>query len=175
MNITKKIGITMIILIAIIITIYFVCINKNKKQTSIEDIQSEVGIRVKNIECLKGEEINVEIELQDDSNFVAANFEYIYDNSSLEYIGYEIGDSIANGAMTLVNNDELNSKVLIGFVANPADEKNIKMGKIINLKFRVKDNLNAESINNVFNCTTLKKEDGTDIKANITQGKIEVQ
>ena len=86
----------------------------------------------------------------------------------------KFGESIKNGAMTLVNKDNNNKKVLIGFVAKPDGEKIIKSGKVIDIKFKVKDSLTNNNIKNVFECTTLKKEDGTDVKYNIQQGIIEV-
>ncbi len=158
-----------IIILCISIPVYRII---KQKQGS---VINNADFKIENIKCSKGQEITVEIELLNNSDFVAANFEYKYDSSSLEYISYEIGNSIKDGAMTLVNNDKAKEKVLIGFVAKPDGEKEIKSGRIIDIKFRVKEDLTQNNINNKFECTTLKKEDGTDVKFNIHQGTIEVE
>ena len=148
--------------------------SKNNPEISNSSKDLVANFKIKDINCNKGQEINIEIELLNDSDFVAANFEYKYDGDSLEYINYEIGDSLKNGAMTMVNNDDSNKKVLIGFVAKPDGEKTIKSGRIIDIKFKVKEALTKNKIENIFDCTTLKKEDGTDINNNIQQGIIEI-
>lgn len=182
----KKNGVSLgaiLLLIAIIVIIIFVFkslhkeekINSNNNENMSNSEQTiDANFKVKDIKCSKGQEIKVEIELLNDSDFVAANFEYKYDSKNLEYINYEVGDSIKDGAMTIVNNDKTKQKVLIGYVAKPESEKTIKAGKIIDIKFKVKDNLTQNSIENIFECTTIKKEDGTDIKYNIQQGIIKI-
>lgn len=168
-----------ILIISVIMLAFNMINNKEKKKMNInnnENIVSEsrANFKIKDINCNKGQEINIEIELLNDSDFVAANFEYKYDGDSLEYINYEIGESLKDGAMTIVNNDDKNKKILIGFVAKPEGEKTIKSGKIIDIKFKVKEALTKNKIENIFDCTTLKKEDGTDINNNIQQGIIEI-
>ena len=148
--------------------------SKNNPEISNSSKDLVANFKIKDIKCNKGQEINIEIELLNDSDFVAANFEYKYDGDSLEYINYEIGESLKDGAMTIVNNDDKNKKILIGFVAKPEGEKTIKSGKIIDIKFKVKEALTKNKIENIFDCTTLKKEDGTDINSNIQQGTIEI-
>lgn len=148
--------------------------SKNNPEISNSSKDLVANFKIKDINCNKGQEINIEIELLNDSDFVAANFEYKYDGDSLEYINYEIGESLKDGAMTIVNNDDKNKKILIGFVAKPEGEKTIKSGKIIDIKFKVKEALTKNKIENIFDCTTLKKEDGTDINNNIQQGIIEI-
>ena len=149
--------------------------NSNTKNNNASTNEANLNFKIKDIKCSKGQEITVEVEMLNDSDFVAANFEYNYDSDSLEYIDYKVGNSLENAAMFIVNDDKDNHKVLIGFVAKPEEEKEIKSGKIIDINFKVKDNLTATKIDNKFDCTTLKQEDGTDIKFNIQQGKIEIQ
>lgn len=182
----KKNGISLgviILIIIIAVVIIFICKKSNKDEkinteNNIELSSSEqdasANFKIKDIKCNKGQEINVEIELLNDCNFVAANFEYKYDANNLEYINYETGNSLKDGAMTIVNNDETNKKILVGFVAKPDGDKIVESGKIIDVKFKVKDTLTKNKIENVFECTTLKKEDGTDIKYNVQQGIIEI-
>ena len=177
-----SLGVIILGIIVIIVTIFLIkkimlkekVNSENNESISNSEQVTDAIFKVNDIKSSKGKEITVEIELLNNSDFVAANFEYRYDSSSLEYISYEIGNSLKDGAMNLVNNDKAKDKVLIGFVAKPDGEKEIKSGKIIDIKFRVKDNLAQNNINNKFECTTLKKEDGTDVKFNIHQGKIEV-
>ena len=188
MNEKKKSNVFYIIIVLLIIIFIGLAFwksnyknNKNnkeddkKEQEEVVAIKDGVNIRINDIKCSKGDEISVEVQMLNDSDFVAANFEYIYDKDSLEYVSYEVGDSLQDGAMTMVNNDEPNSKILIGFIANPNGTKKVESGKLIILKFKVKDQSSANIIKNEFKSTTLKKEDGTDIISNIKQGNIEVQ
>lgn len=170
-----SLGIIFLIIIIIILAVFVFKNIKLGKNESSSSSKQTANFRVKDIKCKPGQELNVEIELLNDCDFVAANFEYKYDSKSLEYINYVVGDSIKNGAMTIVNNDTANEKILIGFVAKPDGEKTIKAGKIIDIKFKVKDNLTKNKIYNKFESTTLKTEDGTDIKYNIQQGTIEIK
>lgn len=167
-------AILLLIIIIVIIVFAIKSIHKNGNQDNNGNSEKIANFRISNIKCTKGQEITVEIELLNNSNFVAGNFEYKYDSTCLEYLNYEIGDSIKDGAMTIVNNDKANNKVLIGFVAKPESEKIIKAGKIIDIKFKVKEALTKNKIENVFECTTLKEEDGTDIKYKVQQGIIEI-
>lgn len=161
-----------ILIISAIILVINIASKKELNKNGVS--KSYANFKIQNIKVTKGQEVNVEIEVLNDSDFVAANFEYKYDGDSLEYINYEIGESLKDGAMTIVNNDDKNKKILIGFVAKPDGEKTIKAGKIIDIKFKVKETLTKNKIENTFDCTTLKKEDGTDINSNIQQGTIEI-
>lgn len=169
----KEISLGTILLVIIMVLAISIILFKLVNNTKYVE-KNDVVFKIKDIKCLKGQEVNVEIELLNESDFVAANFEYKYDGDSLEYINYEIGESLKDGAMTIVNNDDKNKKILIGFVAKPDGEKTIKAGKIIDIKFKVKEALTKNKIENIFDCTTLKKEDGTDINSNIQQGTIEI-
>ncbi|MBP3831432.1 MAG: hypothetical protein ILA02_03565 [Clostridia bacterium] len=169
----KEIRLGTILLVIIMVLAISIILFKLVNNTKYVE-KNDVVFKIKDIKCLKGQEVNVEIELLNDSDFVAANFEYKYDGDSLEYINYEIGESLKDGAMTIVNNDDKNKKILIGFVAKPDGEKTIKAGKIIDIKFKVKEALTKNKIENIFDCTTLKKEDGTDINSSIQQGVIEI-
>ena len=173
----KKNGVSLgaiLLLIIMIVIIVFAIKSIHKNKDNNDNSEQIANFRINNIKCTKGQEITVEIELLNNSDFVAGNFEYKYDSTCLEYLNYEIGDSIKDGAMTIVNNDKANNKVLIGFVAKPESEKIIKAGKIIDIKFKVKEALTKNKIENVFECTTLKEEDGTDIKYKVQQGIIEI-
>ena len=86
------IGIILVLIVSILI---YVIANKKENNNDLTD-DSIVHFKVKDIKCLKDQEIDVEIELLDDSNFVAANFEYKYDTTNLEYINYEIGKTLEN-------------------------------------------------------------------------------
>lgn len=95
MNKKKKNGISLgaiILFLIIVVAVIVVCIKLNKKGNSGELSEQDVqaNFRIKDIKCNKGQEINVEIELLNDSNFVAANFEYKYDSTNLEYLSYEV-------------------------------------------------------------------------------------
>lgn len=149
---------------------------KNKPSTN-EDNSNAKGIafEINNIKCSKEEEIEVAINLDNETDFVAANFEMPYDGKNMEYVNYKIGNSLENGAMTLVNNNESENKVYIGFVAKPGEETVIPKGNLVTLKFRIKENAENKKINTEFNCTTLKQKNGEDVLFNIRQGVIEIK
>ncbi len=168
---------SLILILLIILAIIFATIkvlNKQDKQIINAKAGANTHLVIKDIKASAGQEINIEVNLQNDSNFVAANFEYIYDSTNLEYVDYKAGDSINNAAMLIVNNDVENSKLMIGFVANPQADKNIKSGNVISLRFKVKDNTDKNEIINEFKCTTLKDESGVDIEHDIKQGTIKI-
>ena len=187
----KGINIWLVLLIIVIIIIALTLIiklahkedNNTRTNNTIHEEEittteefGEAQFKVENVSTEKGQEFEIEIDLSNTQDFVAANFEYDYDASKLEYIGYEVGDSLKNGAMTMVNNDKESSKVLIGYVSNPEEtDKTIKAGKLVTLKFKSIDNSKNQKIENTFDCTTLKKEDGTDIDFKIEQGIIDIK
>lgn len=184
-NLWLILSILIVIIVAIVLIIKLT--HKDKKSVQInntiyeEEIVptekfGEAQFKVENITTEKGQEFEIEIELLNTENFVAANFEYNYDSSKIEYVSYKVGDALKNGAMTMVNNDKENSKILIGYIANPEEkDKNIRAGKIVTLTFKAKDNIEIQKIENTFDCTTLKKEDGTDINFEIEQGIINIK
>ena len=179
----KKIEIKLVYVIAIIIAICVIAFvvhkvnNKDNNSTPTTkqnvEISSNTKFKVADVEASKGEEIDIKINLLNTANFVAANFEYQYDKDSLEYISYEKGETAENAAMLMINN--VDDKVLIGYVADPQKEKTLNSGNIISLKFKVKDDTKVEEIKNIFKCTTLKNEDGSDIKYDIEQGNIKIK
>jgi hypothetical protein len=179
----KKIEIKLVYVIAIIIAIFVIIFivhkvnNKDSDSTPVNkqeiETASNTKFKVKDVEIGKGEEVAIEIDLLNTSNFVAANFEYQYDKDNLEYVSYEKGETAENAAMLMINNVE--DKILIGYVADPQKEKTLKAGNIVSLKFKVKDSAKVEEIKNIFKCTTLKNEDGSDIKYDIEQGNIKIK
>ena len=179
----KKIEIKLVYVIAIIIAIFVIAFvvhkvnNKDNDSTSTAkqnvEISSNTKFKVADVEASKGEEIDIKINLLNTANFVAANFEYQYDKDSLEYVSYEKGETAENAAMLMINN--VGNKILIGYVADPQKEKTLKAGNIVSLKFKVKDSAKVEEIKNIFKCTTLKNEDGSDIKYDIEQGNIKIK
>ena len=156
----KKIEIKLVYVIAIIIAICVIAFvvhkvnNKDNDSTPTAkqnvEIFSNTKFKVADVEASKGEEIDI-----------------------LEYVSYEKGETAENAAMLMINN--VDDKVLIGYVADPQKEKTLNSGNIISLKFKVKDDTKVEEIKNIFKCTTLKKEDGSDIKYDIEQGNIKIK
>lgn len=156
--------------------------NKKNQENYIEEkngnsrVQKEkVLFKVNEINCKKDDIIEVKVELQEKIECVAANFDFSYDLSTMQYEGYEVGESLQKGLMTLVNNNEDNQKVLIGYVGNPETEnKEIEAGEFITLKFKIKE-AGPKKIETKFNCSTLKKENGEDIAFEIKQATIEIE
>ncbi len=147
--------------------------NKNNTNQKKTEVAEGTTIKIKDIECEKGEEITIEIKLQKDTSFVAANFEYDYDRENLDYMGFAAGKSFEEAAMFMVNDDD--GIIKMGYVASPDDEKLVKAGDMVYLKFKVKDTVTKTDIENMFSVTILKTEDGTDIPATISQGSIKIK
>lgn len=177
----KKVIIGLIIFILLVIAAAFQW-NKIKnnmedklEESTIEDSNEITKFKVDSVNGKENGQIEVSIELLNDSNFVAANFEFEYDGTSIAYEGYVLQNSVESAAMKLVNNDKENSKILMGFVADPTKkDKTFKAGKMITLNFKIKSK-KEEKINPKLLCTTLKDENGGDIKFNIEQGSIEIE
>ena len=179
---TKTISIPIISFIIIfIIAIFAVVIgikgikkqenNTDKELLSVEE--NKVIFEVDNVVANSNDEITINIKMLKDSNFVAGNFELVYDSGKMQYIDYKEGEILEKGAMSIVNNDKENNKVRIAYVANPKSESNlIEKGELLSIKFKLKNSTTDEEIKPEFNCTTLKDKDGIDIPCVIKQGVI---
>lgn len=165
-----KIRISTIVIIALLM-IGIVVIYKNYIEN-----ENMLKFKVSDVTGSPGEEITIHIEMLEDSDFVAGNFELTYDKEKMECIHYEKGEILENGAMSIVNNDTDNGKVLIGYVAEPDEENTIqKAGNLVSITFKINEEIEDLTVNPVFSCSTLKAEDGTDIPNEIEQGIIKVQ
>lgn len=165
-----------IIRISIIVIIILLIIAITSIYNNNLEKESTVKFKVSDITCKPGEEITVNIDMLDDSNFVAGNFELTYDKETMECIQYEKGEILENGAMSIVNNDTDNGKVLIGYVAEPDSENTIqKAGNLVSITFKINEEIEDLTVNPEFSCSTLKSEDGTDIKNEVEQGIIKIQ
>ena len=179
----------LIVFIVVIIGI-IIKISNNKKINQIEsenliiqeaeNIEKEPVIsegtrfKVSDLECFLGEEVIVEINMLDDASFVAANFDFIFDDN-LEYLGYEKGEILENAALAMVNDSVETNKISIGYVGNPNEEVHkVNAGRLLRIKFKIKDNISVDTINPILQCTTLKNSDGEDINVNINQGSIKI-
>ena len=162
----KKIIIRLIIiLLAVIAVLCLVMHFANKQQKAKFEVSDVIGNA--------GEEITITVKLLEDFNFVAANFEFLYDSSKMEYIKYEETEILKNAAMSIVNNDKNSDKILIAYVGDPQNETDIvKQGELIKMTFRLKDEISNEKIKPEFKCATLKEKNGQDVLNVIKQGTI---
>ena len=121
----KYIRIPIVVIITIIVVIV-ICINFVKKQE--ENIGEDTSVNmttkfeISDITAKSGDEITINIKMLEDSIFVAGNFELLYDSKKLEYVEYEEGDILKAGAMSIINNDEDNNKILIAYISNIQNE-----------------------------------------------------
>lgn len=146
-------------------------INTDKQNLTI--VAKGVTFEVNDVVANLNDEITISIKMLEDSNFVAANFELLYDSSQMQYINYEEGEILEKGAMSIVNNDEENDKILIAFVANPQNESDlIEKGELLSITFKMNNSINDIEIMPEFKCTTLKDKYGNDIQSVINQGTI---
>lgn len=154
-----------LLVIALLIKIIPINISKATSNTIFKVISQDGQV---------GDEITVSIDMANEAEFAAGNFELTYDNSKLEYVSYDKGAILNTGIMALVNPDTENSKISIAYTANPADTNQLKSaGNLLKVKFKIKDN--AQGIATVlFNCTILKKSDGTEVENSIEQDNVSI-
>jgi len=74
-------------------------------------------------------------DLQLADNFISYQFDYNYDNTQLEYVGYDLAGTIAIGGNVTINTTG-NNKLTVGYTTQTALQG---AGDIIKLKFRVLD------------------------------------
>lgn len=159
----------LIIVIALVTLMY-----TNLKSIGLTSANIEVD--TKNV--LLGKEVQISIRLKNNIDFSAGNFVLSYDNTVLEYKGYSVGDVLKktdgniNGMLVL--NEKVAGKIGIGYIsdANQTEETK-KAGELLKFTFNVKSG-EGTSTNINLQATTLKKDDGTDVTANITNGKLTI-
>ena len=82
---------------------------------------SDANIMVDTKNVVQGNEIEVNINLQNSVDFSAANFILTYDSAKLKYIGYTIGNSLknANGTINgeIAINANISGKIEIGYMS----------------------------------------------------------
>lgn len=174
----KNKKIILITIVFILLTVAIACIFGISKQPikTNKDNENKVTFEVNNLIANSGEEITITIKMLEDSNFVAANFELLYDREKMEYVKNEKGAIFEQAAMSIINNDTDNNKISFAYVGNPQDETNvIKKGNIANITFKIKESIVDKNIFTEFKCTTLKDKDGNDISKNIKQGTIAIK
>lgn len=172
-----RIPIVAIILIIVAVVICINVVRKQEENTGDDAIGNKTAeFEISDIIAKSGEEITINIKMLEDSSFVAANFELLYDSKQLEYVEYEEGDILKEGAMSVINNDEDNNKISIAYIANFQSETAIvKKGDLANITFKIKKSITDTKINTEFKCTTLKDKDGQDVQNVINQGTIVVK
>ena len=167
----KKVAKILLILILIIIALIILKKIKNNKILN----SNALRVSVNNVECNSGDEIEIKIEILDDSNYVAADFKYEY-TEEMEFLDYTKEEVLDKAAMALTNNNNESRVVSIGVVQDPLDPTHfVEKGELITLKFKIKEDITNIVLNPELKCTTLKENDGTDISANIIQSSIKIK
>jgi hypothetical protein len=106
----------------------------------------------------KDNTVEITISLENDSNFVAGNYELDFDSSKLEYVSYTNGQILNEAGMSIVSDNEVsNGKVIIAYTANPTEKShNREKGSLITVKFKIiTDTLGKTDL--TFSCSTLKR------------------
>ena len=120
-----------------------------------------------------GEEVSIEINLNNDSNFSSANLVLNYNPEHLEYVSHKEGEVLKTGAMCIVKNNSETGKIAIGYIGDPSNTGiTIKAGQILKVVFKIKSNI-EEVTELKLECTSLKNDAGNDIMNSIINGKIE--
>lgn len=162
-----KIKLIRIIMFLVIIQGIFTTQNYCKANT--ETVDLSVSSAIGNV----GDEITININLNNAAKFASTNLILNYNSKDLEYISYTEGEVLKTGAMNIVKNDSEKGKIAIGYVADPSsDDITIQSGNVLKIVFKLKSNLKQDTELKL-ECTSLKDKDGTDITSSITNGKIE--
>ena len=142
---------------------YNICAASNEK----------VSFSVSNGVGKVGEEVSIEVKLNNDSNFSSANLVLNYNPEHLEYVSHAEGEVLKTGAMCIVKNNSETGKIAIGYIGDPSNtDITIKAGQILKVVFKIKSNI-EETTELKLECTSLKNDAGNDIINTITNGKIE--
>ena len=159
----------------LIVMILFASLNISNFK-SIANTTANIVVDTKNI--VQGHEVEVNIKLQNDVDFSAANFILAYDSNILQYKRYTVGNTLkktdgsTNG--TVLINENINGEIKIGYMSDVTQASETKkVGTILKLVFLVKSGAGTTS-NIELEATTLKKDDGTNVSANITNGKLRI-
>lgn len=157
-----------LIMFFLIIQCVFVIFNYCKAASG-----EKVSFSVSNATGKIGDEVSIDIKLNDRATFVSTNLVLNYDNEVLEYISHTEGEILKNGAMNIVKNNSEQGKVALGYVASPSEgDEIIYPGKILTIVFKLKSNLEKET-DLKLECTSLKNKEGSNITSIITNGRIE--
>ena len=162
-------------IILILASIYIIIIKKQENE-DIKVEEEKVTFEISDITANANDEITINIKMIEDASFVAGNFELLYDSEKMEYIKYEKGQILEEAAMSIVNNNESDSKVSIAYVSDPQNETNcIPKGELIKITFKINETVSNTKISPQFECSTLKDKEGNDIKFTINQGTITIK
>ena len=138
-------------------------------QANTETVNLSVSSAIGNI----GDEITININLNNTAKFASTNLILNYNSKDLEYVSYTKGKVLESGAMNIVKNNSEKGKIAIGYVADPSsNDTTIQSGSVLKIVFKLKSNLKQDTELKL-ECTSLKDKDGTDIASSITNGKIE--
>ena len=121
-----------------------------------------------------GEQVSVDVNLNNSSNFTSANLVLNYDATNLEFISYESGEVLETGAMSIVKDNSEVGKIAMGYVANPEKANEIiQPGNIVKIVFKIKGT-KVEENSLELECTSLKDDSGEEVTRIINNGKIKV-
>ena len=122
----------------------------------------------------KDDTVEITVSLENDTNFVAGNFNLIYDTTKLEYVSYEFGSVFNEGIMKIINHDSTTGNIAAAFSADPSEASHVRSaGNLFTVKFKIISDTTGIT-NFTFNCTTLKQNDGTNVTTDITDGYVNV-
>lgn len=120
-----------------------------------------------------GDEVTIEINLNNSSNFVSSNLVLNYNTKHLEYISYSNGEVLEKGAMSIVKNNSETGKISIGYISEASEEPSIiQAGNILKIVFKITSDFENETQLEL-DVASLKTREGKDITSTITNGKIE--
>lgn len=162
------------ITIFIMMTVFLTILLINFKSIAFSD--ANIVLDTKNV--VQGNEIEVNINLQNSVDFSAANFTLTYDSTILKYTGYTIGNSLkkSNGTINgeVAINANISGKIEIGYMSEATQESETKSkGKLFTIRFKVNSG-EGTSTDIKLDAKTLKRHDGSDVVANIKDGKLSI-
>lgn len=145
------------------------------KMTVISNAANIAKFSVSSGSAKSGEEITIDINLDSESDFVSADLVLNYDTKKLQFVKYQEGQVLKEGAMNIVKDNPESGKIAIGFVANPTISNQIRsIGNMLSITFKI-----ISTVDDVtelrLECTSLKNDNGNDIENTVNDGTISIK
>ena len=122
----------------------------------------------------KDDEVTIILKLDKELEFASADISLKYDSSKLEYVKYTGLDILNKAAMNLVKDNPDTGIVAIGYVSNPDSASlNKTPGQVLSVTFKIKSS-EAETLDVLMSCRTLKNDAGDSIEVADAHSKITV-
>lgn len=125
-------------------------------------IYAATNIYIEDINSKPGEEVSVDIKIDNNTGFVGSQIILYYDDTKLDYISCLNGD-VVQGKMAMASNNESTKSVKQVVVGTDIKGN----GVLLTVKFKVKENVNVSTIPLDIKVQELKNDVGSDDLVNV--------